>query len=644
MHEDQAQQVKQATDIVRLVGEHVALKPKGREYVGLCPFHEDRNPSMYVVPNKQIYHCFVCGASGDAFSFVMNYHKLDFRKALEHLAKLAGIVLQTQAPSPRAQKKRDEKEQIAEANERAVRFFRAMLADASVGQVARGYLQDRGFNEEAIEAFQIGYAPDGWDHLVQAAQKKGWDSRGMLAAGLVAPRKQGNGHYDKLRHRLIFPICDGMGRPIAFGGRKLRDEDEPKYLNSPETALFNKSATLYGLHLARRPIIAERTAVVVEGYTDVVACHQAGVKNVVATLGTAFTAQHAAALRHVADRVVLIFDADDAGMKAADRAVDTFLAEEVDVSVAVLPDGKDPAELLGEADGLERWQHTVKHAEDALSYMLRRVRQSLDGQDTVTGRQRVAEAFLQRIAAGGVLNIKPTRRGFVMQRLVELLGMPEREIVGALRRHTGDGGGPRASAPKQEVVGIAAPAGPGGSGAAVEEDLQFVEQPASVTLSISRAQVRALQIAERDILGCILTKPDCFDCQLEDGQSLDEAITLTDFVTPKARMLFAWLIDRHADAPISFDNVLTALGAEGRDPWVRLATETHMQVDRQTQGASDRVTELLKHAAQALINARRESEFEQQKAEAQDDDAKLSAVLSHRRQMDRRHRIPLAGN
>ncbi len=292
--------VKDATDIVRLVGEHVALRPKGREYMGLCPFHDDHSPSMHVVPHKQFYKCFSCGAAGDVFKFVQDFLKMDFPEALEFLADRAGITLERRkrqeqdadAPADSISKK-----DLFAANAMAASFYRAMLKHEQ-GVAGRAVIERRGISREMVEEFQLGVSPDRWDGLILTAQKQGFSAGLLGAAGLIKAREGSNGHYDAFRNRVMFPICDRTGRVIAFGARKIKDEDEPKYLNSPETRLFNKSGTLYALHLALRTIQQTRTAIITEGYTDVIACHQGGFPNAVATLGTAMThAEHAAELR-----------------------------------------------------------------------------------------------------------------------------------------------------------------------------------------------------------------------------------------------------------------------------------------------------------------------------------------------------------
>ena len=345
---NELEQVRAASDIAEVVGEHVSLKPKGREFVGLCPFHDDRRPSMAVVPSKQIFKCFACGAGGDVFGFVMRYHGMDFPEALKYLAERAGIELRPRradrgaaapAGSP-VYSKRD----IVDANAAAAAFFRAIFEHESHGAAAREAAERRGFDAETIEAFGIGASPDRWDGLVQWIASKGLDESLFIEAGLLKKRDNG-GCYDAMRNRLIFPIRDQIGRAIAFGGRRINDEDEPKYLNSPESALFSKSTALFGIDRAARAIQAERTAVVVEGYTDVIACHRAGVCNVVGTLGTALTTGHAVVLRRLCERVVLLFDGDEAGRRAADRAMEVLFAEDIDIQVARLDeatDAKDP--------------------------------------------------------------------------------------------------------------------------------------------------------------------------------------------------------------------------------------------------------------------------------------------------------------
>jgi len=427
------QRVLDATDIVRLVGEHCALKPRGREFVCLCPFHDDHSPSMYVVPTKQIYHCFSCGAGGNAIDFVINFHRMPFREALELLANRAGVPLTAQGArrDGDGSKRGPDKADILAANEFACAFFRTIFRHERHGARARAVAERRGFTGETIERFAIGAAPDRWDGLLLSAQRRGAAPAALRAAGLIKDRAQGEGAYDAMRNRLIFPICDQLGRVVAFGGRRLNDEDEPKYLNSPESPLFDKSRTLYGLHLAARSIQRENCVVVTEGYTDAIACHQAGFTHAVATLGTALTASHAQALRRLCDRVILLFDADEAGAKAADRALEVFFAQPVDVHIAVLEGGKDPADLLSEPDGAARFGAALASAHDALEYRFERMRERLAPMGE-SARARAIEEDIARLVEMGLGRLSPVRWRMVVRRLARVAGVGEEAILAAM--------------------------------------------------------------------------------------------------------------------------------------------------------------------------------------------------------------------
>jgi DNA primase len=560
--DDQKRQVQQATDIVRLIGEQVALRPKGREFAGLCPFHDDHSPSMSVSPVKQIYKCFSCGAGGDAFAFVMNYHKMTFPEALRHLAERAGITLQGPGSGDRGSgldEQPSERKRIAAANAQALEFFRALYRHEHHGRIARDYVQERHISPQMVEQFAIGYAPDRWDGLATMIQSRGWDRRGFELAGLISPRKNeesGNrsqesgqdaarGFYDRLRHRLIFPIFDAIGRPIAFGGRKLRAEDEPKYLNSPETALFNKSATLYGLHLAKKPIIDRRVAVIVEGYTDVIACHQAGEANVVATLGTALTMDHVRELRRYADKVVLIFDADAAGQKAADRSVELFLVGDLDVAIAQLPhrpgheDEKvDPAELMAMEGGLDLWHQAMKQARDAMAYQFDRLTERLDAADTMTARQRIAEQFVEQLGRLGLGQVSVLRGGMIRQRLSQVLHLSESEVARLIQHFA-----PRRAARPTPAAPLA-PSNP-------TDNLEPAGHLANnrvvdVAHGVSDAMLSALARAERQVIGCLLRQGALFHHTLRDGRTLIDALTPDDLVTVAGRQVYAHLSARLA--------------------------------------------------------------------------------------------------
>ncbi len=600
--DDQKNEVQQATDIVRLIGEQVSLKARGKEFLGLCPFHDDKNPSMHVSPTKQIYKCFSCGAGGDVFSFVMNYHKMSFPDALKLLAERAGIKLvQGRGGGSQEEESPTERQRIARANSQAVEFFRALLRHPDHGRTARDYIAKRRISAEMVEAFQIGYAADRWDGLAMMINEKAWDVQAFAMAGLISPRERSHdldrpSFYDRMRHRLIFPIFDAIGRPIAFGGRKLRDEDEPKYLNSPETVLFNKSATLYGLHLAKKPIIDTKTAVIVEGYTDVIACHQAGIRNVVATLGTALTLQHVQALRHFAEKVVLIYDGDEAGQKAADRAVEIFLTGEMDVAFVVLPEGVDPAELFEMPDGVEQWNKSIAASVDALEFQFRRVRVQLDAATTVTGRQRVAEEYLTKLASFGLSQTNVIRKAMVIQRLASMLHLSEQTIQDLLKR--------LAPVRRSQNPRISTE-----NGVQSGSDNEIDNLRADVASPQSQHKMKALARAERQVIGCLLREPGLFHQMLSDGRTLDEAVTPAELITPIGQRLYGSLHQRLSDGiEFTMSTVLADLASQNQTDLTALATQAEAEVEA-AAGDAAHLRQILIAAGDAIRQYREEIEY-----------------------------------
>ncbi|CAN5783562.1 DNA primase [soil metagenome] len=481
-----------ATDIVRVISMHMAVKKKGREYVCLCPFHNDHSPSMTISPGKQIYKCFSCGAGGDALKFVREYHKMAFGEALQYLADQAGIALAPPKPMARtpsgsagrgasavamdagdlSQGAADDepnagagvsRDQLAHANRTAADFYRLILRNPEHGGAARAILERRGVSAAMIEQFQLGAAPDRWDGLALLVASKRLDPKPFFAAGLIRARTGGDGAFDAQRNRVIFPIFDQLARVIGFGGRRINDADEPKYINSSDSALFNKSATLYGLNFAADEIRRTKEAVVVEGYMDAIACHQAGVTNVVATLGTALTPQSARVLGRFAERVVLFFDGDEAGQRAADRAVEVFFSSSIDVRIATLSgtgggagkaasDAKDPDELVKRPGGVETLRALIAQSTDALEYRFARMRANLTGAG-MTQRATAVNEELQHLSDLGLARLNPVRRQLVIRRIADLTGVNEETIRQSLRetkpgrtRREEDEGGGRAAA------------------------------------------------------------------------------------------------------------------------------------------------------------------------------------------------------
>lgn len=434
---DDVRRVRDATDIVRMIGEHVALKPRGREYVGRCPFHDDHRPSMYVVPAKGIFHCFVCGAGGDALSFVQRFLGMDFRGALEFLAERAGIrLIPRGAPAAEGAADRVSPRELFEANQFACDFFRAVFAHAEHGRAGREAVERRRIAPEMVRQFQVGVAPDRWDGLLLKLRSQSRPPAPFLELGLLRARDSGEGFYDFFRNRLIFPIQDRAGRVVAFGARRLNEQDEPKYVNSNESAVFDKSSTLFGLFQATRSIQEKRLAIVTEGYTDTIACHQAGITNAVATLGTALTRGHASELRRLCDTVVLLFDGDEAGRRAADRAVEIFIREGLDVKVATLAsvtDAKDPDELLQRPGGRETLLRAVEAGVDLLEFRYRRLAETLHGAGPAA-IQRVVLDDLSQLEEFGLSEAHPIRQQLVVRRLTELSGVSAEAIAAARRR------------------------------------------------------------------------------------------------------------------------------------------------------------------------------------------------------------------
>jgi DNA primase len=538
---DDRDRVLAATDLLSIVGEVVALRPKGREHVGLCPFHDDRSPSMAVVTHKggygadAFYKCFACGAGGNAFDFVMNYHKLEFREALKYLADRAGIEL-TPWEGARTARRDGEptRDEILRANELAHRFFRRTFADEARGAKARTEVARRGFEAEITEGFGIGAAPAATDALVAGVRQNIASGvanfppfEAFVQAGVVRPAR--GGHVDLLRDRLVFPIRDDMGRAIAFGGRKLDPEQEPKYLNSPESPVFHKSKSLYGIDRAKRAIIETKTAIITEGYTDVIACHRGGFTNAVATLGTALTREHAKVLRRMSDNVVLLFDGDEAGLKAADRALEVFFAEPVDIKVCVLPDGLDPDDLLRQDGGRERFRAALERSTDLLTFMTARIRAKFAGRG-LSARQQTIETTLAKFVDLGVNTMSGLRRHLVLQALSDLFDMPARELDALCQAMK-----PRASAMDTREAG---------SDDAVITNASVVEVPLSPG---SAARRRARLGAERRLLGILCTDPGLASVQVSvqgcGMLPLSEAIAPTEFADQGHSAIFAAIRD-----------------------------------------------------------------------------------------------------
>ena len=348
--DDVKNRVREAADIVQVIGECVELKKAGARFLGLCPFHAEKTPSFSVNPHGQFFHCFGCGESGDVFSFMMKYHHLTFPDALKDLARRYHIDLPERKMNDADRARMRKREQLYEINQAAADIFHSFLNNAEEAESARNYLRDRGVPQEIVDRYQLGYTPSpeqaGWKFITSRLQAKKLSVVAIEQAGL-AVKKDNGGYYDRFRDRVLFPIFDLSGRVVAFGGRILGD-GKPKYMNSPESMIFDKSRLLFGLYQHREAIRKRRLAVVVEGNFDLLLLAVHGIDNVVAPLGTALTRDHIKSLRGYCDEVVLLFDGDSAGLKAARRSIPFFLAEQLEGKVALLPQGHDPDSLVRE--------------------------------------------------------------------------------------------------------------------------------------------------------------------------------------------------------------------------------------------------------------------------------------------------------
>lgn len=431
--DDAKDRVREATDIVDLVGTYLSLRRQGKSMVGLCPWHDDSRPSLAVNPDRQTFRCWVCNVGGDVFSFMMKMERVEFPEALELLASRAGIEL----PRGRRQSggSAGEKQELLRVLEWAAGRYRQALEALPVAAKAREYVDSRGLSADIARAFGLGFAPDEWDWLTRQAADAGIPARHLVATGLAVERQERSGHYDRFRNRLMFPIRDPSGHCIAFGGRVLpgAQPDTAKYINSPETALFSKSSTLYGLDTARESIIASHRAIVVEGYTDCLAARQAGVKEVVAVLGTALGERHAKLLRRYADRVVLVLDGDEAGRRRADEILDLLLSEPIDLRIARLPAGVDPCDLLT-AEGSDAFEAVVASACDPLDYRMDEALARLpkDAGDEAT--LAAIESVLVAVARAG---LRTAGGGPAAAHAASQVRIREEQILGRLSRRFG---------------------------------------------------------------------------------------------------------------------------------------------------------------------------------------------------------------
>ena len=490
------ERVREAVDLVALVGEKVALRRAGRSWKGLCPFHAERTPSFTVNPDRQVWHCFGCGKGGDLFAWVTETEKVAFPEALRMLAERAGIELPKTARGP-GDVARD---RLYQANALANDYFRASL-DSEAGAEAREYMTGRGFDKASLDAFQIGWAPAGWDGLV-ATLGKLVPVAVLEEAGLALRRADGS-RYDRFRNRITFPVMESAQRTAGFGARAIALADQPKYLNSPETAVYRKGSILFGLPQARAAIRDTRQALIAEGYLDVMRLHAAGFRNAVATSGTALTYDQARLLARLEAEAVLVYDGDDAGVRAADRALEPLMRAGLAVRVLLLPPGEDPDTFIRK-EGPSAFQALLADAADAAGF--------LAGASLGAGGENPSvEARVRRYVEVIGRSEDPIRRRMLVRRGAEAFALEEKVLLEALERKGG-------RAPKKAVATAPAP-DPGAKAGTLSAEPPEAGAPAAgpgepgwIAPDPVESELAALVLTEEGALGEVVAKggADCF--------------------------------------------------------------------------------------------------------------------------------------
>ena len=577
------QQVAAATDIVDLIGQYIALKKRGREFVGLCPFHDDNRPSLNVSPAKQIFKCFACGAGGGVFQFMEKYEKLSFPDAVRTLAQRANI------PLPKSMQEAPEEKGFAKTDLVSLMTFAAKFYSqrlrSPAGKAALDYVRKRGLTEESIDRYGIGLAPDAWDALTTVALKQGHTDAQLMAAGLVAKSDQQRGCYDRFRNRLMFPIVNPSGEVIAFAGRALDVSERAKYINSPDSILFDKSSQLYALNWSREAIVSTGRAVVVEGYFDALLPLQAGVGNVVATMGTSLTDRHVRLLSRYAREVVLVFDSDLAGANAAERALELFLVQQFHVRVATILEGKDPCDFCL-AQGAEAFRALVEAAPDALTYVWqRRLETARASGGDLAGRRRAVEDFLRLVASSSAYGaIDAVRRGQLAQHIAHLLNIPAADLQEHMQRLV-------RRVPRRPATGV-------------------------------HRQGTPLGDPQREIIDVLLNRPDLFDVAAE-------GVGPEDFSDPHMREIAEGIWELGRRGHLRMEDLLAR-----QEMSIHAALLAELADWGERRGNYEQT---LAGAIEHLLDRRRKRELQDMKASGLDDD-KLRRLDESLRQADpRRH-------
>jgi DNA primase len=616
--QDAKEQVRQAVDIVDLVGNYMSLRRQGRNFVGLCPWHDDSRPSFQVNPERQSFKCWVCDIGGDVFSFIMRAEGLEFREALEMLADRAGIELQKQSRQD-AQENQFDRRNLLAAMSWAEREFHEFLLKSPAAEIARQYLSDRGISDESTRRFHLGFSPDTWQWLLDRAQTTSFAPAVLERVGLVLKSDKG-GYYDRFRGRLLFSIRDARSRCIAFGGRILPgmtpanpERTEAKYINSPETPLFNKSSELYALDMARDALTKDQGLVVMEGYTDVVMAHQHGISNAVAVLGTALGDKHIPLIRRFTDSVTLVLDGDEAGqrrtMQILDELLALFVAHEIDLRILTLPGGADPCDVIS-SQGSEAFRERLNQALDALDHKIHAV---TNGLALAPGTHRAALAVEELI--GTLARALPTSSQSTSSTLIR-----EQQVFARLSRQFGiaeETLRTRLAAVRREQNSKAARRNP-------------------VSANPTPANKISLLAWERELLELIVCEPTVVP-------QLAEQLAMEEIPHDVCRAIFSKAVElMHAGQIPTFDQLMLATN----DPEVK-----NLLVDCDESGheksASDtqhRLNDLLNSLSNQKQEARHKAstfEFSQKRLEQSHEDSELFKMLG---ELSEKHKRRQAGS
>jgi DNA primase len=532
------EQIAAANDIVEVIGSYFPLKRAGANFKALCPFHQEKTPSFMVSPSRQTFHCFGCGAGGSVFRFVMEYEHVDFPSAVRKLATRASITIVETHGGTDEGRQYETRRKLLKLHAEAAEWFHENLIKSEVGESARKYLKRRGITGEIAKRWQLGYAPDEWDAFGNWARAKGYEERDLLASGLLKTKDANNvqgrhSAYDRFRGRIMFPIYNDVGEVIAFSGRLVKDEEgAAKYLNSPETPLFRKGNVLFGLHQSKRSLIEANCAIVCEGQLDLITLFEAGIRNVVAPQGTAFTENQARILRRFVDEVVLCFDSDVAGAKAAERSLDALLQNDFIIRVIELPPDEDPDSLV-RRDGGEQFEKRVANARDFFDYWIDRQIASTDL------NSMGAKIQAARNLAGTVSRVHdPLLRAEVVNRASARLGVDPADFESLLEKHA------RATSP---AVSLSSPEIP--AAAAPPHDIAMLcllalrDEPARNFIRSQRWREILEQMPDADILVRILDS----ELQPDDTASLNAFMAR---LSPEAeRLVSSWLLQKMPATP-----------------------------------------------------------------------------------------------